>query len=75
MDKETENHIEQKIDALATAVQNGFVEVHQKFAELHKKMDDGFERVDKRFDRIETRLSGHGYRIETLEKDVSHLKT
>ncbi len=46
MDKETENHIEQKIDALATAVQNGFVEVNQK-------MDEGFEKVDRRFEELE----------------------
>jgi hypothetical protein len=47
-------------------------EFHAGLQSLETKMNTRFDAVEQRLDRIE---KSHGYRLETLERDVAVLKT
>jgi cell shape-determining protein MreC len=84
MEQPTNVELSRQIDALAEAVAAGFAEMRQTMVtqgELNtvrqematqEEMNKRFDVVEQRLDRIE---KSHGYRLETLERDVANLKT
>jgi hypothetical protein len=84
MEHPTNAELSRQVEALAEAVAGGFAEMRQTMAtkdELNtvrhematqEEMNKRFDAVEQRLDRIE---KSHGYRLETLERDVANLKT
>ena len=88
MDNDLKKYIEQQTEKLAAMVAEGFAstatkqevgglrqevgDLHQEVSGLRTDMNKRFDAVEQRLDRIE---KSHGYRLETLERDVAVLKT
>jgi hypothetical protein len=68
----TTTFILQETEKLAQMGQAGFAVVERQFEALAGGMHKRFDALDQRLDRIE---KSHGYRLETLERDVADLKT
>jgi len=73
MDKETQKHIDEKFDELASMVQRGFQENDKRFESIERKLEEH----DTRFNRIENLLllREQTNRIEKLEDDMRQIKT
>ena len=72
MDNETKTFILQETEKLAQMVQAGFTAVGRQVEALEGSMNKRFDAVEQHLDRID---KSHGYRLETLERDVADLKT
>ena len=74
MENPTNAELSQQIETVPQTVAKIYEQMATK-EELHAletKMDTRFDAVEQRLDRIE---KSHGYRLETLERDVAVLKT
>ena len=68
--------IGETVEWLATAVQQGFIDMKEEFKAFKTEVNERFDAVDGRFDRMETRLDriehiiliDHRDRIERLEE-------
>jgi hypothetical protein len=81
MDNDLKTYIEAQTEKLAAMVADGFAstatkqevsDLGQEVGNLRTEMNTRFDTIEQRLDRIE---KSHGYRLETLERDVAVLKT
>ena len=72
MDKETQAFLSQEIEKLAQITEKGMQEIRADVASVHADVSALRSEMTTRLDRIE---KSHGYRLETLERDVADLKT
>jgi hypothetical protein len=81
MDNDLKTYIEAQTEKLAAMVADGFAstatkqevsDLGQEVGNLRTEMNTRFDTIEQHLDRIE---KSHGYRLETLERDVAVLKT
>lgn len=72
MDNETKTFLSQEFEKLAQMTENGMQEIRDDIADVRAEVSALRGEMTTRLDRIE---KSHGYRLETLERDVADLKT
>lgn len=72
MDNETKTFLSQEFEKLAQMTEKGMQEIRTDVASVRAEVSALRGEMTMRLDRIE---KSHGYRLETLERDVADLKT
>jgi 3-methyladenine DNA glycosylase Tag len=72
MDKETQAFFSHEIEKLAQMTEKGMQEIRADVASVRDEVAALRSDITTPLDRIE---KSHGYRLETLERDVANLKT
>ena len=72
MDKETQVFLSHTIEKLAQMTEKGMQEIRTDVAGVHAEVSVLRSEMTPRLDRIE---KSHGYRLETIERNMADLKT
>ena len=72
MDNETQAFISHEMEKLAQMTEKGMQEIRADVAGVRAEVAALRSDITPHLDRIE---KSHGYRLETLERDVANLKT
>jgi hypothetical protein len=72
MDKETKAFFSHEIEKLAQMTEKGMQEIRNEVAGVRSEVVALRSDLSTHLDRME---KSHGYRLETLERDVADLKT